>query len=920
MDPRDRWKHFKDVVDKAFELPSWQRASFLDDACGDDRSFRERVSGHLGGGVPARQSRLTDRASPERGEPVLPGCKIGPYKIERTLGEGGMGAVYLASREDDFRRKVALKVIKPGMDSADIIGRFQKERQILAGLGHPNIGRLFDGGATPDGRPYFAMEYVEGLPIDSYCDRNLLSIRQRVGLFRKVCAAVSFAHQSLVIHRDIKPANILVTPEGEPKLLDFGISGVLDPETLAPNTITIHGDKRMTPRYASPEQIRGERLTAASDIYSLGVLLYELLSGCHPHGRSTRSPLEIQEAMFEREPTSPSRALGGGKTRSNERRTEKTSLLENCRVRGGAPEKVRRQLRGDLDNMVLKSLRREPRARYASVERFSEDLGRYLKGLPVEARPLTLTYRIGKVVSRHGGKLATAVAFVLLLAGFALNSVRQERQTARERDLAQRERDAAEQVTGFLADMFQVSNPGVSRGETITARELLDAGAARIRGELADQPAIRARLMAVIGRVYLSLGLFDKARPLLEEALAMRRRLFEGEGHSELADSLDALGSLHRKQGRYEVAEPLIREALALRRQHLGNAHPDIAKSMNHLALLLKSKGDFQTAEALFREALTLRRRLLGDDHPDVARSVNNLGFVHYAKGDYEAAEPLYREALTLRRRLLDETHPEVAQSLNNLARLLQRKGDYTGAEAVYRETLGLRRRLFGETHPHVAQSLNNLGFLLYTKGDLQAAEPLYRQALDLRRRLFGREHPDVAQSLTNLGALFSRRGDYREAEPLYREALAIRRHSLGEAHPEVAQSFSLLARLLADKGNPQEGERLAAQALTLFRRVYPKDHYWLAHAEAALGHCLALQRRFGEAERCLVRAFGSLSDRKKPHFLYKRQALQSLLHLYEAWEKPEQAAKYRALLSELEVGKTMSGKSAPKKRDRSGD
>ncbi|HEX6185320.1 MAG TPA: serine/threonine-protein kinase, partial [Pyrinomonadaceae bacterium] len=563
------------------------------------------------------------------------GRRVGAYRVTGVIGQGGMAEVYRAVRDDDqFRKEVAVKVVRRGMVSEFTLARFRHERQILASLEHPNIARLLDGGATEDGLPYFVMECVEGRPITEYCEAGGLSTRRRLKLFRRVCAAVSYAHRNLIVHRDLKPSNVLVTGDGVPKLLDFGIAKLLAPES-SPTAVTVARTmtavRLMTPEYASPEQVRGETVTTAADVYSLGALLFELLTGERAHKLADRSLAEIERVICETEAERPSAVVSR---------------------RAGVPFRLRRELAGDLDNIVLTALRKEPDRRYRSAEQLSEDVRRYLEGRPVTARQDTLGYRAGKFVRRHKASVAAAVAVFVLLVGFAAAMSVQAARIARERD-------RANAVTGFLVELFEVSDPGEARGNAITARELLDRGAVKIKDELRDQPEGQAALMDTMGSVYRKLGLYDSALPLAEEALRIRRQVHD-ERHADVAASLYNLATVHHAKGDYKAAEPLYREALAARRALFGAEHAETAASLNGLGLFLKDKGEYAEAEALLREALAARRSLFGGEHASVAETLNELGVLLKNRGDFRTAETLYREALAMRRRTLGDDHPAV--------------------------------------------------------------------------------------------------------------------------------------------------------------------------------------------------------------------------------------------------------------------
>ena len=855
--------------------------------------------------------------------------RFGPYRLLREIGRGGMGTVYLAERADDqYHKQVAVKLLQAGVERDEIVRRFRRERQILASLDHAHIARLLDGGTSEDGAPYIVMEHIEGRRIDEYCDGNRLTVSQRLRLFLSVCAAVQFAHRNLVVHRDLKPGNILVTAGGEPKLLDFGIATLLEtePSAAAPTGTGL----AMTPEYASPEQARGEPITTASDVYSLGVVLYELLTGQRPYSFKTRAPLEVLRAVVEQEPPRPSTAVERMRLRSavSEDDAGPGSLDADAvgRAREGTPGRLQRRLRGDLDDIVMKALRKEPQRRYASVEAFGEDIRRHLDGLPVAARKGTLGYRAAKFVRRHRVSVAAGAVVLALLVGFAATMAVQSARLARERDRVARERDKAQKVSAFLIDLFKVVDPYQGRA-TVTARDVLDRGAERIDKELADQPEVRSALLDAMGTVYSNLGQHAKARALLNEALDIRRQGTPVDAGA-VADTLHNLGDLLAVAGDYPAAEAALREAVARRRQVAGPDAPDVARSLNILGDVLEKKGDYPGAEAVLRDALRLRDRLGGRDHLEVAQSLNQLGLVLMARGDRAGAEDQHRQALAMRRRLLPAGHPTIAQSLNNLALVVQDRGGYDEAEALHRESLAIRRQAFGPVHPRVAMTLSNLGAVLQDKGDYARAEALEREALDVRRKVFGEEHPDVAMSLYRLGGLLHEKGDLPGALGLLNDAAAQQRKLLGPAHPRLAYTLlelaevredqgdpaeaeplfrtaadvfqgvgsqhpSLgiarrgLARVLAKRGQAAEAEALARQALAIFTTAYPPGHREIADALSVLGACLAAQHRYAEAEPLLRRGHAGLAARLGESHRRTRQARQRLTALYEAWGRP---------------------------------
>lgn len=827
----ERLQRIEELFLYASDLPEAERTAFLDAECAGDGDLRREIEFLL------REEDATEapfatlimdaaESLADGDREALAGRRVGAYRITKPIGQGGMAEVFLAVRDDDqYQQSVAVKLIRRGMVTSAMLTRFRHERQILASLNHPNIARLLDGGTTGDGLPYFVMEYIDGQPITSYCDERRLSVKQRLRLFRAVCGAVQHAHRNLIVHRDLKPSNILVTEDGAPKLLDFGIAKLLSPSmsatalTLAQTAPSV---RLMTPHYASPEQVRGEPVTTATDVYALGAVLYELLTGATPHRFRDGSFTEIERVICEQEIERPSAAV----------------------KQPEAPARLRRELKGDLDNIVLMALRKESERRYQSVEQLSEDIRRYLEGRPVQARTDALGYRAGKFIRRHKAGVAAAALFVVLLGGFTVMTSLQAARIARERD-------RANLVTEFLVGLFEVSNPSQARGNEITAREILDKGADRIDRELAGQPETQAAMMNTIGRVYSSLGLYDSARPLLERALEIRRATL-GSRHADVADSLQSLAALEAADGKYPEAEVLYREALALRIDLFGTGHVKVGEIRNDLGELLRLEGRLDEAEQMHREALALRRELLGPEHIDVAYSLNNLATVLDDKGDYAAAESFHREALDIKRRTLGPEHPSVANTLNNLALVRANLGDLAGAEALHREALALRRKVLGPMHPDLAVTINNLASTLRDQKKLDEAEQLFREALDMKRKLLGPDHPSVAAGLQNLADVLEAREAYDQADPLYVEALAIS------------------------------------------KKAFAPDHWRLAAVRSSYGSCLTKMGRLKEAESMLLAAHEALKTALGPDNRRTVQTAGRLATLYDAMGRPDEAARYR--------------------------
>ncbi len=863
-----RYRRIKELFASAADLDPESRASFLARVCSEEPTLAAEVSSLLGAlehrpsflatdldgpheVVPATLLLPTGEAAPL--PPLAPQTQIttaGPrhYEILRTLGEGGMGAVYLAARRDgEVEQTVALKLIRPGLEtSREVLRRFHAERHILAALEHPHIARLLDGGTSADGLPYLVMEYVEGEPIDLYCQRRQLSLKHRLELMQTVCETVHFAHQKLVVHRDLKPNNILVTGDGTPKLLDFGIARLLDPEAHALDTVTRTGFQPMTPRYASPEQIRGRAVSTASDIYALGVILYELLTGHSPHAHPGQSLPELARAICEREPERPSTAArehredpaSSGHSESEATPTPNASAGSAIT----AMPNLHRHLRGDLDHIILKALRKEPSARYTSAERLAEDLQRHRQGLPVFARRGTWRYRSQKFLHRHRLAVAAAGLLLALLIAWSLQARQQWQQTVRERDKAQR-------ITSLLVDVFQVADPGSSHGETVTAREILDGGAAKLRQELAEEPSLRAELLHTLGVVYRNLGLYSAAEELLTEALTEHRT----SGDTTLqAETLHELGLTHMYAGDTEAAAVALEEAVAGLRT--TDRRRDIAQSLNSLAILRRDAGEDSEAEPLLREALEIQERWIDPALPDIAYTLNTLGQLHQDRGDYGAAETHFRRALEHLRESLGEDHPDTILMGNNLAVLVSRRGDAAAAASLYRQALTATRRVLGEEHFLTAVLTGNLASALRQQGDHAAAEPLYRQAVELWLQHHSERHVDIAICQANLGRMLHAAGRLDEAEALYLEILQRLDNTGFGDNPQAARVRAQLGQLYGDRGDPLAGG-LLRRATQELEAAYGPNTPRLAIALRALGRWQIQAAETRAAEASMRRA-----------------------------------------------------------------
>jgi serine/threonine protein kinase/tetratricopeptide (TPR) repeat protein len=820
------------------------------------------------------------------------GRRIGPYRIVRVIGTGGMGIVYLAERADEsFRQQVAIKVVRNRLVDPETEKRLVGERQILASLDHRNIARLLDGGAMADGTPYLVMEYIDGVPIDHFCDSRRLSIDERLELFRRICSAVHYAHQNLVVHRDIKTTNILVTRDGTPKLLDFGIAKLLDPAGMASDGLTRQGVLVMTPENAAPEQVLGGAVTTATDTYALGLLLYRLLCG-HPAYRLRGNHREIAETICYEQPQPPSAMVGvyWKEPESRERELEVVRPELVARYRGTTTDKLRRRLQGDLDNIVLTALRKEPARRYRSVHELSEDIRLHQQCLPVRARPDTWRYRSGKFVRRHATGIGMLSAVVALLVAFGLTVMVQNQRIARERD-------AAMEVAQFLEEIFTAPDPWQARGSDITAREILGRGASRIRTELDDRPGIQAMLMQAIGNAYYGLGDYDPAIEMLEEALRLRRAQL-GDASVEAASVKSDLGAVLLRKADYDRARQLLEEALAQARREDGDRAPSVAANLFYLADIARLTGDLAAAEQYASESLAIYQEREQQFPRQLAEAKSALARILRAKGDAHAAERLYREAIAFTRERLGSDHPSLAYPLQNLAVVLREQGRYAEAEAMFHEAIDFARTVFGDEHDLVAGSLVMLGALQRDRGAFDAAEASFREAMALHKSSLGADHPFVAYDMTSMAMLFVDENRLAEAESLLREALSIYEQSLGPEHLYVSSTLTELGILLVEKGEPAEALPLLERALDIIGHTQAPSDFLVAGGNAALGHALARLGRYEEAERLLVDSVPRLLAPEVPSSRRGRLALRWLVELYEAWERPDEASRYREQLA----------------------
>jgi serine/threonine protein kinase/Tfp pilus assembly protein PilF len=840
-----RWHRLSPHLDHALALAPAHRDAWLASLRADDPAVADDLEALLEEHrLLNAEGFLDDGGRVLRGPVPLEGARVGAYTLVKSIGRGGMGSVWLASRHDGrFEGQAAIKLL-----NAELIGRtggerFKREGTILARLTHPHIARLIDAGVSSAGQPYLVLEHVAGRHIDQHCDDRALGVEARIRLFLDVLSAVAHAHANLIVHRDLKPSNVLVTNDGQVKLLDFGIAKLLE-DDLAHHepTLTREAGAGLTPRYAAPEQVSGGPITTATDVYALGVLLYILLTGREPLGSGVLSPAEIVKAIVETDPRRMSAVVaeagdvpppGGG----------------HAGRRSTTPEKLRRSLLGDLDTIVAKALKKNPGERYASVAEFADDLRRVVEHQPISARPDALAYRAAKFARRHRRSVALVAAAALLLSStIAVYTVK----LAHERDRAARQAAKASKVSELLTEILDGANPfRTPDAQEPTVRHLLDVGAERMSRDLSGQDEVRAEVSTVIGRVYLRLGLYEKAQPLLEQSLELGRQTV-GPEHVSIAQTLNDLGVLHRERGNVAAAQPLLEESLAMRRHLLGSVDKDVAVTLVELARVLRDRGLDAKAEPLAREALAIRRQVFGEVHRETATSLNELALLLFGRGDLDGAEPLFRENLATNIKVLGPDHPSVAVSMGNVALVLDAKGDAAGAEKLYREDLEIVRKSLGESHPTYAQALNNLATAVMHQGRLEEAQLLFERAVATVRPIFRPDHPRLAVYVVNLARVQVARNQAVEAEPALRQVLEVR------------------------------------------QRLYPAGDWRIAQVQSLLGASLTKQARYADAEALLLEAAKALKPVPGPQGREQRDNAARLEALHAAWDPGRQPSTGR--------------------------
>ncbi len=847
MDEQEKkWRKMKAILEDVLEASKEQRSKILAEKCGDDVQLKAEIEGLLGKDT---EDHVLDKTLPlltgydfstqsEAGfDESFSGRRIGNFELIRCIGEGGMGRVYEAVQDEpQLKRKVAVKLIKAGWNSKLLVQRFMREQQVLALQTHPNIARLLEGGVTDDGMPYFVMEYIDGEPVDAFCDKNKLTVNQRLLLFQKICDAVASAHRHLIIHRDLKPGNILVTPEGEPKLLDFGIAKPLDEELVEGGALTTPAARFITPEFAAPEQIQGKPVSTASDVYSLGVLLYYLLTGRMPLCRkSGESLLKWEQVVTEEEPEKPSTVVAKGDA-------SKDQIAQCRRVSSGKLAKI---LRGDLDLIIAMAMRKEPERRYEAVGRLREDISCFLNGLPISAQLDSTGYRVRKFFLRHRmGVIAAFLTSMFLVVSVVGISIQAHR--------AQKEAEKAKTVVAFLKEMVASPNPYEGEGREVTVAEALERAAGTIEARFGEQPEIAAEIYSAIGSTFWSLGHYQSSETYLKSALDLLEELYNPP-HFKLAEGAKELGTTRFYLGDYESASSLLKQSMAMFAE-LGDDRVSWQNALNEYGMVCMEQGSYEEAGKAFSEALAMARRLNGDGHQDVATITSNLAVNAHYLGDLDLAEILYRQVLDRLEVLHGKNHPDRATAFGNLAQVVIERNQYDEALSLLAQSLDIKRNLLGDNHAGVGLDYHNLAGVNYRKKAYGVALGYIEQALKVYGVVYPEDHTRIGQSLLLKGNILNEQGDYVEAE------------------------------------------RCIDGALIIFKKNLPSDHNLIAYAKSSMGVCLTGQNRYEEAEPLLLESDALLHQNQVSGIKYQRN-VEGLIKLYESWGKEAKASRFREAL-----------------------
>lgn len=871
----DRWERLQELFHAAAGKPSAEWRAFLEAESNGDQALADRVLDMLV--ADERASSVLDRDSVKLADDLLErsggaiGRRIGPYRIVRLLGEGGTGVVYLAER-DDLGSTAAVKVLRDAWVSPSRRERFAAEQRLLAQLNHPAIARLFDAGTLDDGTPWIVMEHVEGVPLTEACRARGLSLRDRLKVFRTVCEAVVHAHQHLVVHRDVKPSNILVTPDGAVKLLDFGIAKQLEQRSEIDRTQT--GLRMMTPAYAAPEQVRGDTIGVYTDVYSLGAVLYELMSGKLPHELAGQAPGDMERLILEADPVRVSVAAISG--------------------RSPAVSASRAEWH-DLDVLCAKAMHKEPARRYASVDALIRDVDHVLAGEPLDAQPDSFQYRASRFVRRHRALVSATSAVLLVIA--ALNVFYTVRLT-RARDLAVAEAARTGRIQHFVTQLFEGGDQAAGPAESLRVVTLVDRGVQEARS-LTSEPAMQAELFQTLGGIYQKLGNHGRADSLLRDALDRRTALL-GDTSADVAASLVALGLLRTDQARYAEAESLARAGLTISAATLPEGHPQRAEATEALGRILSEKGEYKAAIDVLQDAVR-QRSTSGTESAEYASSVYELANANFYAGNYDASDSLNRIVLAVHRQLYGERHPTVSDDLVNLGAGQFERANYVEAETFYREALDITQAHYGRDHYKTASNMTMIGRTLVKQGRFDDAMSVLTEALGVRERVYGRMHPAVASTVNELGSIALQNNRFPEAEAAYQRMLDIYVSVYKGKHYLIGIAQSNLASTLMARGDNRAAETLFRQAISMYEQTLPATNTNIGIGKIKLGRSLLRQGRFAEAEQNSRAGYEQLAPQMNPTVSWLTSARSDLATAYDSLRRPADAARLRVEIANLE-------------------
>lgn len=849
-----RWQRVKTIFNEAITLDEPQRTVFIDQTCSKDPGLKAEIHSLLAAYEQAGDfidhpeediSLLHDAAQ----DPYV-GQTIEVYKLQSLLAEGGMGRVYLAERTDgEFSQKVAIKLIRHTLHSKYLLQRFHRERQTLSNLQHPYIAQLLGGGTMENGVPYFIMEYVEGTPVDEYCDQAQLTIAQRLTLFRQICAAVQYVHSNLIIHRDIKPSNILITKDGVPKLLDFGIAKILEEDDNKTGDATNTQPWNLTPDFASPEQLQGKPIITAADVYALGVVLYNLLTGRHPYVLKHSSPAEVIRQVCEVTPPRPSqmvRQLAGFKP-ANKAVAAPAAMAGARKV---SPEQWPKKLRGDLDNIVMKAIDHSPERRYTSAEQLSEDISRYLTSLPVMARKDTIGYRMGKFVQRHRISVAASVIVLLSLVGGIIGISWQSQVAAAERDKAQTEASKAEHINAFLVKMLSSADPS-KEGQEVKVVEVIDKAAKNLEKELAGEPEVRSSLYTTLGLTYQSLGIYDKAIQQFEHAL-------------------------HTRQA------------------HFGNTHPTTVQSIKNLALAYHYLGEYGPSDSLY--ALVASTMQASGDTLSVqyAELLNDYGTLYMDMGEYEPSLRNFHRALKLYREHYGEEHRQVAAVMNNMAMAYHYENNLEMAEKYYKDAIAMDKKLLGGESIEMTRLLNNLAFIYLERKQYDETIAYFEESRQMRKKIQGNTHPDYALATYNVGCCYYYIEAYDRGMQLIDSAMAIWANTLAPDHPLFGNAYYWKGKMKNAQGHPEEALALLQRSLAIRSKEGNSNPFLISRTKCEMGRSHLLAGRLAEAKKLLASSFPVLKETAGAESMHVKEVTKIMYDLYTQLNQPALAAQYQ--------------------------